>query len=105
MGLVPMVIEQTSRGERAYDIYTRLLRDNIIFLGAPIDDNIANVIIAQMLILSGEDPEKGIQVYITSPGASIAASLAIYDTMQYMKNDVVTFCIGQAASMGAFLLM
>jgi ATP-dependent Clp protease protease subunit len=105
MGLVPMVIEQTSRGERAYDIYSRLLRDNIIFLGTPIDDNIANVIIAQMLFLSGEDPEKDIQLYINSPGGSITAGLAIYDTMQYIKNDVVTFCIGQAASMGAFLLM
>ena len=105
MGLVPMVIEQTSRGERAYDIYSRLLRDNIIFLGTPIDDNIANVIIAQMLFLSGEDPEKDIQMYINSPGGSITAGLAIYDTMQYIRNDVVTFCIGQAASMGAFLLM
>ncbi|GGA57401.1 ATP-dependent Clp protease proteolytic subunit [Edaphobacter acidisoli] len=105
MGLVPMVIEQTSRGERAYDIYSRLLRDNIIFLGTPIDDNIANVIIAQMLFLSGEDPEKDIQLYINSPGGSITAGMAIYDTMQYIKNDVVTFCIGQAASMGAFLLM
>src|SRR3979490_888675 len=105
MGLVPMVIEQTSRGERAYDLYTLLLRDNIIFLGTPIDDNIANVIIAQMLFLSGEDPEKDIQLYINSPGGSITAGLAIYDTMQYIKNDVVTFCIGQAASMGAFLLM
>ena len=105
MGLVPMVIEQTSRGERAYDIYSRLLRDNIIFLGTPIDDNIANVIIAQMLFLSGEDPEKDIQLHINSPGGSITAGLAIYDTMQYIKNDVVTFCIGQAASMGAFLLM
>jgi len=104
MGLVPMVIEQTSRGERAYDIYSRLLRDNIIFLGTPIDDNIANVIIAQMLFLSGEDPEKDIQLYINSPGGSITAGLAIYDTMQYIKNDVVTFCIGQAASMGAVLL-
>ena len=105
MGLVPMVIEQTSRGERAYDIYSRLLRDNIIFLGTPIDDNIANVIIAQLLFLSGEDPEKDIQMYINSPGGSITAGLAIYDTMQYIKNDVMTLCIGQAASMGAFLLM
>jgi ATP-dependent Clp protease protease subunit len=100
-----MVIEQTSRGERAYDIYSRLLRDNIIFLGTPIDDMIANLIIAQMLFLSGEDPEKDIQLYINSPGGSITAGLAIYDTMQYIKNSVVTFCIGQAASMGAFLLM
>jgi len=105
MGLVPMVIEQTSRGERAYDIYSRLLRDNIIFLGTPIDDNIANVIIAQLLFLSGEDPEKDIQMYINSPGGSITAGLAIYDTMQYVKNDVLTLCVGQAASMGAFLLM
>ena len=100
-----MVIEQTSRGERAYDIYSRLLRDNIIFLGTPIDDNIANVIIAQLLFLSGEDPEKDIQLYINSPGGSITAGMAIYDTMQYIKNDVQTLCIGQAASMGAFLLM
>ena len=105
MGLVPMVIEQTSRGERAYDIYSRLLRDNIVFLGTPIDDNIANVIIAQLLFLTSEDPEKDIQLYINSPGGSITAGLAIYDTMQYIKNDVQTFCIGQAASMGAFLLM
>ena len=104
MGLIPMVLEQTSRGERSYDIYSRLLRDNIIFLGTPIDDNVANLIIAQMLFLSGEDPEKDIQLYINSPGGSISAGLAIYDTMQYIKNDVVTFCIGQAASMGAVLL-
>jgi ATP-dependent Clp protease protease subunit len=100
-----MVLEQTSRGERSYDIYSRLLRDNIIFLGTPIDDNVANLIIAQLLFLSGEDPEKDIQLYINSPGGSISAGLAIYETMQYIKNDVVTFCIGQAASMGAFLLM
>jgi len=105
MGLIPMVLEQTSRGERSYDIYSSLLRDNIIFLGTPIDDNVANLIIAQLLFLSGEDPEKDIQLYINSPGGSISAGLAIYDTMQYIKNDVVTFCIGQAASMGAFLLM
>jgi ATP-dependent Clp protease, protease subunit len=105
MGLIPMVLEQTSRGERSYDIYSRLLRDNIIFLGTPIDDNVANLIIAQLLFLSGEDPEKDIQLYINSPGGSITAGMAIYDTMQYIKNDVVTFCIGQAASMGAFLLM
>ena len=105
MGLVPMVIEQTSRGERAYDIYSRLLRDNIIFLGTPIDDQIANVIIAQLLFLSGEDPEKDIQLYINSPGGSVTAGMAIYDTMQYIKNDVQTLCIGQASSMGAFLLM
>jgi ATP-dependent Clp protease protease subunit len=105
MGLIPMVLEQTSRGERSYDIYSRLLRDNIIFLGTPIDDNVANLIIAQLLFLSGEDPEKDIQLYINSPGGSISAGLAIFDTMQYIKNDVVTFCLGQAASMGAFLLM
>ena len=105
MGLIPMVLEQTSRGERSYDIYSRLLRDNIIFLGTPIDDNIANLTVAQLLFLSGEDPEKDIQLYINSPGGSISAGLAVYDTMQYIKNDVVTFCIGQAASMGAFLLM
>src|SRR6201998_1597904 len=105
MGLVPMVIEQTSRGERAYDIYSRLLRDNIIFLGTPIDDNIANVIIAQLLFLSGEDPEKDIQMYINSPGGSITAGLAIYETMQFIGNDCVTSCIGQGARMGAFLLM
>src|ERR1700733_6705396 len=105
MGLIPMVLEQTSRGERSYDIYSRLLRDNIIFLGTPIDDNVANRILPQRLFLAGEDPEKDIQLYINSPGGSITAGLAIYDTMNYIKNDVVTFCIGQAASMGAFLLM
>lgn len=105
MALVPMVIEQTNRGERAYDIYSRLLRDNIIFLGTPIDDMIANLVIAQMLFLSAEDPEKDIQLYINSPGGSITAGLAIYDTMQFIKNDVVTYCIGQAASMGAHLLL
>ena len=93
-----MVVEQTSRGERAYDIYSRLLRDNIIFLGTPIDDQIANLIVAQMLFLSGEDPEKDIQLYINSPGGSITAGLAIYDTMQFVRPDVVTFCIGQCAS-------
>ena len=105
MALVPMVVEQTSRGERAYDIYSRLLRDNIIFLGTPIDDQIANLVIAQMLFLSGEDPEKDLQLYINSPGGSITAGLAIYDTMQFIRNDVVTYCIWQAASMAAFLLM
>jgi ATP-dependent Clp protease protease subunit len=104
MALVPMVIEQTSRGERAYDIYSRLLRDNIIFLGTPIDDQIANLIIAQMLFLSGEDPEKDLQLYINSPGGSITAGLAIYDTMQFIKPKVSTLCVGQAASMGALLL-
>jgi len=105
MGYMPFVVEQTSRGERSYDIYSRLLRDNIIFLGTPIDDSVANVIIAQMLFLTSEDPEKDIQLYINSPGGSITAGLAIYDTMKYIKNNVMTFCIGQAASMGAFLLM
>ncbi len=102
--LVPMVIEQTGRGERAYDIYSRLLRDNIIFLGTPIDDNVANLIIAQLLFLAAEDPEKDIQLYINSPGGSITAGMAIYDTMQYIRNDVMTICIGQAASMAALLL-
>jgi ATP-dependent Clp protease, protease subunit len=102
--LVPMVIEQTGRGERAYDIYSRLLRDNIIFLGTPIDDTVANLIIAQMLFLAAEDPEKDIQLYINSPGGSITSGMAIYDTMQYIRNDVMTICIGQAASMGAMLL-
>ena len=104
MMLVPMVIEQTGRGERAYDIYSRLLRDNIIFLGTPIDDQVANVIIAQMLFLAQEDAEKDIQLYINSPGGSITAGMAIYDTMQYVKNDVATICLGQAASMASLLL-
>src|ERR1043165_1802414 len=104
MSLVPTVLEQTSRGERAYDIYSRLLRDNIIFLGTPVDDTVANLIIAQMLFLAAEDPEKDIQLYINSPGGSITAGMAIYDTMQYIRNDVMTICIGQAASMGAMLL-
>ena len=99
--LVPMVIEQTSRGERAYDIYSRLLRDNIVFLGTPIDDNVANLIIAQMLFLEAEDPEKDISLYINSPGGSITAGMAIYDTMQFIRPDVTTICIGQAASMAA----
>ena len=102
--LVPMVIEQTSRGERAYDIYSRLLRDNIIFLGTPIDDNVANLIIAQMLFLEAEDPEKDISLYINSPGGSITAGMAIYDTMQFIRPDVTTICIGQAASMAATLM-
>jgi len=102
--LVPMVIEQTSRGERAYDIYSRLLRDNIVFLGTPIDDNVANLIIAQMLFLEAEDPEKDISLYINSPGGSITAGMAIYDTMQFIRPDVTTICIGQAASMAALLL-
>jgi ATP-dependent Clp protease protease subunit len=104
MVLVPMVIEQTSRGERAYDIYSRLLKDNVIFLGQPIDDTIANLIIAQMLFLESENPEKDISFYINSPGGSITAGLAVYDTMQYVKPDVSTICIGQAASMAAVLM-
>jgi ATP-dependent Clp protease protease subunit len=102
--LVPMVVEQTARGERAYDIYSRLLKDNIIFIGTPIDDQIANLAIAQMLFLEAEDPEKDILLYINSPGGSITAGLAIYDTMQFIRPDVQTYCLGQAASMGALLL-
>ena len=102
--LVPIVVEQTNRGERAYDIYSRLLKDRIIFLGAPIDDVFANLIIAQLLFLEAEDPEKDINLYINSPGGSVTAGLAIYDTMQYIKCDVVTYCVGQAASMGAVLM-
>jgi ATP-dependent Clp protease protease subunit len=104
MVLVPMVIEQTSRGERAYDIYSRLLKDYIIFLGQPVDDTIANLIIAQMLFLESENSEKDIAFYINSPGGSITSGLAIYDTMQYVKNDVTTICVGQAASMAAVLM-
>lgn len=104
MVLVPMVIEQTSRGERAYDIYSRLLKDNVIFLGQSIDDTIANLIIAQMLFLESENPEKDISFYINSSGGSITAGLAIYDTMRYVKPDVSTICIGQAASMAAVLM-
>jgi ATP-dependent Clp protease protease subunit len=99
--LVPMVVEQTNRGERAYDIFSRLLKDSIIFIGTPIDDQIANLAIAQMLFLEAEDPDKDIQLYINSPGGSITAGLAIYDTMQFIKPDVQTICIGQAASMAA----
>ncbi|MFQ5817197.1 MAG: ATP-dependent Clp protease proteolytic subunit [Terriglobia bacterium] len=102
--LVPMVIEQTSRGERAYDIYSRLLRDNIVFIGTPIDDQIANLITAQLLFLDAEDPEKDISLYINSPGGSITAGMAIYDTLQFIRPGVATFCIGQAASMAALLL-
>ena len=102
--LVPMVVEQTSRGERAYDIYSRLLKDNIIFIGTPIDDNIANVVTAQLLFLEAEDPEKDISLYINSPGGSITAGLAIYDTIQFIRPDVTTICVGQAASMAALLL-
>ncbi len=104
MALVPIVVEQTGRGERAYDIYSRLLKERIIFLGTPIDDNIASLIIAQLLFLEAEDPEKDIYLYINSPGGIVTSGLAIYDTMQYIKPDVVTTCIGQAASMGAILL-
>ncbi len=102
--LVPMVIEQTGRGERAYDIYSRLLKDRIVFVGTPIDDTIANLIIAQILFLQMEDPSKDINIYINSPGGSVTAGLAIYDTMQFVKCDVSTYCVGQAASMGALLL-
>ena len=102
--LVPMVVEQTSRGERAYDIFSRLLKDNIIFIGTPIDDTVANLAIAQMLFLESEDPEKDILLYINSPGGSITAGLAIYDTMQFIRPDVQTYCLGQAASMAAVLL-
>ena len=104
MPLVPMVVEQTARGERAYDIYSRLLEDNIIFLGMPIDDNLSNLIIAQLLFLEAKDPDKDISIYINSPGGSITAGLAIYDTMQFIKPDISTICIGQAASMAAVLL-
>ncbi|MCB0298894.1 MAG: ATP-dependent Clp protease proteolytic subunit, partial [Calditrichaeota bacterium] len=104
MPLIPMVVEQTGRGERAYDIYSRLLKERIIFLGTPIDDNIASLTIAQLLFLEAEDPEKDIFLYINSPGGIVTAGLAIYDTMQYIRPDVVTTCIGQAASMGAILL-
>src|SRR4249920_924965 len=102
--LVPMVVEQTNRGERAYDIFSRLLKDSIIFIGTPIDDGVANLVIAQMLFLEAEDPERDILLYVNSPGGSITAGLAIYDTMQFIKPDVSTYCIGQAASMAAVLL-
>ncbi len=102
--LVPMVVEQTGHGERGYDIYSRLLKDRIIFLGLPVDDNIANLVIAQLLYLQAEDPERDIYLYVNSPGGSVSAGLAIYDTIQYITNDVVTICMGQAASMGAVLL-
>src|SRR5258708_8952047 len=102
--LVPMVVEQTSRGERAYDIYSRLLKEHIIFIGTPIDDHVANLATAQMLFLQAEDPERDIQLYINSPGGSITAGFAIYDTMQFVKPDVVTTCVGQAASTAAVLL-
>lgn len=102
--LVPMVVEQTSRGERAYDIYSRLLKDNVVFLGAAVDDQVASLVIAQMLFLEAENPEKDIFLYINTPGGSITAGLAVYDTMQYVKPDVATIALGQAASMGAVLL-
>ena len=104
LNLVPMVVEQTSRGERAYDIYSRLLKERVVFLVGPIDDYMANVVVAQLLFLESENPDKDINLYINSPGGSVTAGLAIYDTMQFLKPDVSTMCIGQAASMGAFLL-
>ena len=104
MNLIPMVIEQTSRGERAYDIYSRLLKDRIVFLGSPIDDNVSNVMIAQLLFLEAEEPNQDIYIYVNCPGGLVTAGLAIYDTIQYIKPDVQTICIGQAASMGSLLL-
>ncbi|HME72375.1 MAG TPA: ATP-dependent Clp endopeptidase proteolytic subunit ClpP [Myxococcota bacterium] len=104
MPLVPIVVEQDHRGERAYDIYSRLLRDRIIFLGSAVDDDVANLVIAQLLFLEAEDPEKDIHLYVNSPGGSLTAGLAIYDTMQYVQPDIATICVGQAASMGAVLL-
>ena len=104
MALVPYVIEQTSRGERSYDIYSRLLKDRIIFLGETIDEHIASLVVAQLLFLEAEDPDKDINIYINSPGGSVTAGMAIYDTMQYIKPEVSTICVGMAASMGAFLL-
>jgi ATP-dependent Clp protease protease subunit len=104
MTLIPMVVEQTNRGERAYDIYSRLLRDNIIFIGTPIDDNVANLVTAQLLFLAAEDPEKDVSLYINSPGGIVTAGMAIYDTMQFIKPNVATICIGQAASVAALLL-
>jgi ATP-dependent Clp protease protease subunit len=104
MSIIPIVIEQTGRTERAYDIYSRLLKDRIVFIGSPIDDYIANLVIAQLLFLQSEDPERDIHLYINSPGGSVSSGLAIYDTMQYVKCDIATYCIGMAASMGALLL-
>ncbi|WP_027086332.1 ATP-dependent Clp endopeptidase proteolytic subunit ClpP [Cohnella panacarvi] len=104
MSFIPMVVEQSNRGERAYDIYSRLLKDRIVFLGTPVNDVVANSIIAQLLFLAAEDPEKDIHLYINSPGGSITSGMAIYDTMQFIKPDVSTICVGMAASMGAFLL-
>ena len=102
--LIPMVVEQTNHGERSYDIYSRLLKDRVVFLGSEIDDQVANLVIAQLLFLEAEDPDKDIRLYINSPGGSISAGMAIYDTMQYISCDVATTCVGMAASMGAFLL-
>ncbi len=104
MSIIPIVIEQTGRSERAYDIYSRLLKDRIIFIGTVVDDNVANIVIAQLLFLQTEDPDKDIHLYINSPGGIVSSGLAIYDTMQYVKPDIATYCIGQAASMGALLL-
>ncbi len=104
LGLVPMVVEQSARGERAYDIYSRLLRERIVFLVGPVDDNVANLVVAQLLFAESENPDKDVHLYINSPGGSVTAGLAIYDTMQFVRCDVSTMCIGQAASMGAFLL-
>jgi len=104
MPLIPMVVEQTGRGERAYDIYSRLLKDRIIFIGSPIDDVLANLVVAQLLFLEAEDPDKDINLYVNSPGGSVTAGMAIYDTLQFIKSDVSTICVGQAASMGAVLL-
>lgn len=104
MTLIPMVVEQTGRVERAYDIYSRLLKDRIVFIGTPIDDNVSNVVVAQILFLQTEDPDKDINVYINTPGGSVTAGLAIYDTLQFVKCDITTYCLGQAASMGALLL-
>ena len=104
MSVIPMVVEQTSRGERSYDIYSRLLKERVIFLSGEVEDRMANLIVAQLLFLESEDPKKDINIYINSPGGSVTAGMAIYDTMQFIKPDVVTYCMGQAASMGAFLL-
>ncbi|HIL83004.1 MAG TPA: ATP-dependent Clp protease proteolytic subunit, partial [Pseudomonadales bacterium] len=104
LGLIPMVVEQTARGERSYDIYSRLLKERIIFVVGPIDDNVANLVVAQMLFLESENADKDVQLYINSPGGSVTSGLAIYDTMQFINSEVSTMCIGQAASMGAFLL-
>ncbi|GAA0355496.1 ATP-dependent Clp endopeptidase proteolytic subunit ClpP [Bacillus horti] len=104
MNLIPMVVEQSNRGERAYDIYSRLLKDRIIFIGTPIDDHVSNIVVAQLLFLTADDPDKDISLYINSPGGSVTAGLAIFDTMQYIKPDVSTICVGLAASMGSFLL-